>query len=81
MGDELGGWDATAREGFGGSPQWSDNVARMHAFTREHPEVKITTPIESGSHDFRAEWPGHDVADTSLGWLMDKLEQHFRQQP
>jgi hypothetical protein len=73
-----GDWRATAREGFGGSPQWTDNVARMHLFMREHPEVKISTPMENGSGDFRAEWAAEVVSDASLGWLMDKLERHYR---
>ena len=70
-------WGATAREGFG-SPQWSDNVARMHAFMQDHPEVEVTTPIVNGTGEFLAVWPGGRVSDASLGWLMDRLEQHFR---
>jgi hypothetical protein len=74
----AGDWQATAREGFG-SPQWSDNVTRMHLFMREHPEVRITTPVENGTREFIAAQDGGLLAaDTSLGWLMDKLEQHYR---
>lgn len=60
-----------------GSPQWSDNVGRMHAFMRKHPEVIITTPMQNGTDDFIAAWPDDEVRDRSLGWLMDNLEERF----
>ncbi len=60
-----------------GSPMWSDNVGRMHAFMRAHPEVKITVPMQNGTDDFIATWPGGELKDRSLGWLMDKLEHQF----
>lgn len=69
---------SAALEGFSSSG-WTDNAARMHKFMKEHPEVKITTPPNGQTSGFRAVWPGGDVSDASLGWLMDKLEQHFRQ--
>ena len=65
------------REGLS-SPQWTDNAARMHLFMQAHPEVEITMPTEGKTSGFRAVWPRGDVSDASLGWLMDKLEQHFR---
>lgn len=61
-----------------GSGQWSDNVARMHLFVSRHPEVTITVPIDNGTKDFIAVWPGGELRDTSLGWLMDKMEEQFR---
>jgi len=77
-GGTYGGGSSAAREGFG-SPQWSDNVARMHAFMRDHPDVCVTTPMDNGTTEFRAHQGGKVIAaDTSLGWLMDHLEQKFR---
>lgn len=70
-------WSAAARDGFS-SPQWTDNVARMHLFMKDHPEVVIRTPIDSGTEQFTAKWPDGEASDASLGWLMDRLEQHFR---
>jgi hypothetical protein len=69
-------WRTTAREGFG-SPQWTDNVGRMHLFMDRHPDVVITTPLSNGMGSFRAKWPDGEASDASLGWLMDKLEQRF----
>lgn len=66
------------RERFGSS-QWSDNVARMHLFMERHPEVSITVPMKNGTDDFAATWPDGDLRDRSLGWLMDKLEERFRE--
>lgn len=60
------------------SPQWSDNVGRMHLFMRVHPEVKITVPMKNGTDEFIATWPGGSATDRSLGWLMDSLEKRFR---
>jgi hypothetical protein len=69
---------AAAREGFSASPQWTDNVARMHLFMQAHQEVDIRTPLDSGTGQFTAQWPGGEASDTSLGGLMDQLEQHFK---
>lgn len=70
-----------------GSPQWTDNVGRMHLFIQAHPEVSITVPRQNGTKDFIAVWvevSGDDgegarveVRDRSLGWLMDHVEQRF----
>jgi hypothetical protein len=69
------------RERFG-SLQWSDNVARMHLFIKEHPEVSVTVPMKNGTDDFIATWTEGgeqaEVKDRSLGWLMDHLEERFR---
>lgn len=59
------------------SPMWSDNVGRMHLFMEKHPEVKVTVPRQNGTPDFIATWPDGELKDTSLGWLMDKLEKLF----
>ena len=60
------------------SPQWSDNIGRMHLFMQAHPEVKVTVPRENGTSDFIAAQDGEEVArDRSLGWLMDHLEKRF----
>ena len=60
------------------SPQWSDNVGRMHLFMRAHPEVTVTVPRENGTDEFIATWDGGEARDRSLGWLMDSLEKRFR---
>lgn len=68
-----------------GSPQWSDNVGRMHQFMKAHPEVKITVPSANGTKDFIATWPEDgkpvEARDRSLGWLMDHLEGLFKEDP
>ena len=64
--------------GLSGVPRWTDNVARMEEFVKAHPEVSITTPRENGTDDFIAAWPGGEVRDRSLGWLMDRVEALFR---
>jgi len=60
------------------SPQWSDNVVRKELFLKRHQDWTISTPLENETREFRAAGPGPDgqpltLADTSLGWLMDKL--------
>jgi hypothetical protein len=67
-----------ARDGFTSSPQWSDNVTRMHQFMSRHSEVVITTPMTNGTAEFRAHQGGEVIAaDTSLGWLMDQVEKRY----
>ena len=62
-----------------GSPQWSDNVGRMHAFMKAHPGWTVTVPMRNGTPDFIATLDGKEVArDRSLGWLMDHLENRFK---
>jgi hypothetical protein len=60
-----------------GSPQWTDNVARMHLFMEKHPEVEITTPRQNGTDDFIARWPDGELRDRSLGPLMTTVEGRF----
>ena len=65
-----------------GSPQWSDNVGRMHAFTAAHPGMTVTVPMKNGTPDFIAAQDGEEIArDRSLGWLMDHLEKRFPGEP
>ena len=73
----ISGAGQPAGNGYG-SPQWSDNVGRMHLFMQRHPGIVITVPAQNGTRDFIAREGEKEVGrDTSLGWLMDNLEKRF----
>lgn len=66
--------------------QWTDNVARVYAVVKRHPEVSVEWPRVTGRPDFKASWPLdpenpesdiESVQTMELGVLAARLEKEF----